>query len=148
MSTQRRVLSGGVRAAACSIGLVVDFKYLGLVVSVAAAVAFRFFSDFSFATIEHQAALTGLRLSGLSAANLFALSLNTLSYQLQRDWFNLTPQGPPEIIGTIIAFGVAYVALTRVTGPLRAATTLMAIAPFVGIITTVSACTWVLARAN
>ena len=37
-----------------------DLKLLGLVVSVGAAVGLRFFSDFSFATIEHQAALANL----------------------------------------------------------------------------------------
>lgn len=71
-----------------------DLKLLGLVVSVGAAVGLRFFSDFSFATIEHQAALANLDFTRLSLVDLGALTLNTLSYQLQRDWFNLTPQAP------------------------------------------------------
>jgi hypothetical protein len=121
----------------------VDLKHLGLVLSVAAAMAFRFFSDFSFATIEHQAALANI---SVSSQNLGQLILNTLSYQLQRDWFNLTPQAPPEIIGVIVAFGVAYVLLRRILAPTETATTLMVVAPFVGIVTTVVASTWVVAR--
>jgi hypothetical protein len=124
----------------------VDLKYLGLVVSVAAAVAFRFFSDFSFATIEHQAALAHVTLDGLSLTNLFTLSLTTLSYQLQRDWFNLTPQAPAEIVGTIIGFVLLYALLRRAVPPAVAAATVMAIAPFVPILVTVSACAWLLAR--
>lgn len=122
----------------------VDLKHLGLVLSVAAAVAFRFFSDFSFATIEHQAALANI---AVSTQNLGSLTLNMLSYQLQRDWFNLTPQAPAEIIGVIVAFGIGYVLLRRVMVPTDAATALMVVAPFVGIVTTVIACTWVVARA-
>ncbi len=121
----------------------VDLKHLGLVLSVAAAVAFRFFSDFSFATIEHQAALANI---SVSSQNLAQLILNTLSYQLQRDWFNLTPQAPPEIVGVVVAFGVAYLILRRMMAPTEAATTLMVVAPFVGILTTVVASTWVVAR--
>ena len=120
-----------------------DLKHLGLVLSVAAAVAFRFFSDFSFATIEHQAALANI---SVSAQDLGKLILNTLSYQLQRDWFNLTPQAPPEIVGVIVAFGLGYVLLRRLLAHTPAATTLMIIAPFVGIVTTVVASTWVVAR--
>ena len=92
----------------------IDLKHLGLVLSVAAAVAFRFFSDFSFATVEHQAALANI---DVSRQNLGQVLLNTLSYQLQRDWFNLTPQAPPEIVGVIVAFGVAYAILRRVMRP-------------------------------
>ncbi len=123
----------------------VDLKYLGLVLSVAAAVAFRFFSDFSFATVEHQAALANI---AVSSQNLARLILNTLSYQLQRDWFNLTPQAGPEIIGVVVAFGVAYVLLRRAMAPTPAATTLMVVAPFVGIATTVVASTWIVLAAR
>jgi hypothetical protein len=124
-----------------------DLKHAALVISVAAAVAFRFFSDFSFATIEHQAALAGVSVSGLSGVSLFSLSVNTLKYQLQRDWFNLTPQAPAEIIGVMVAFTAAYVALRHWMQPMPAATGVMVVAPFVGIITTLGACAWVLARA-
>jgi hypothetical protein len=126
---------------------VVDLKHLGLVVSVAAAVAFRFFSDFSFATIQHQAALANLNIDELSPASLFSLTLNTLSYQLQRDWFNLTPQAPAEIVGVIIAFAMVYAMLRRSLVPAVAATSVMAAAPFVGIVATLGACAWVLSRA-
>lgn len=107
----------------------VDLKHLGLVLSVAAAVAFRFFSDFSFATIERQAAVAEI---SLSTNNLSEVILNTLSYQLQRDWFNLTPQAPPEVIGVIVVFGLAYLMLRRIMAPTDAATTLMVVAPFDG----------------
>ena len=79
--------------------------------------------------------------------NLGQVILNTLSYQLQRDWFNLTPQAPAEIVGVIVAFGVGYVLLRRVMIPTDAATTLMVFGPFVGVVTTVVACTWVVVRA-
>jgi hypothetical protein len=124
-----------------------DLKHAALVTSVAAAVAFRFFSDFSFATIEHQAALAGVSFNGFSTPHLFALTLNTLSYQLQRDWFNLTPQAPAEIIGVVVAFIIAYVVLRHWLQPVLAATSVMVVAPFVGIVTTLGACAWVLARA-
>jgi putative flippase GtrA len=124
-----------------------DLKHAALVISVAAAVAFRFFSDFSFATIEHQATLADVSFSGFSLAHLFALGLNTLRYQLQRDWFNLTPQAPAEIIGVLIAFMLAYLVLRRWLQPSTAATSVMVVAPFVGIVTTFVACAWVLARA-
>jgi hypothetical protein len=124
-----------------------DLKHAALVISVAAAVAFRFFSDFSFASIEHQAALADVSFSGLSAAHLLELTLNTLKYQLQRDWFNLTPQAPAEIIGVLLAFLLAYAGLRRWLQPALAATSVMVVAPFVGILTTLGACAWVLARA-
>jgi hypothetical protein len=123
-----------------------DLTHLGLVVSVAAAVAFRFFSDFSFATIEHQAALANFTLNGLTLPNLFTLSLTTLSYQLQRDWFNLTPQAPAEILGVIVACVLLYALLRRAAPPAVAAATVMAIAPFAPVLVTVSACAWLLAR--
>jgi hypothetical protein len=65
-----------------------DLKYLGLIASVGAAAAFRFFSDFSFTTIQHQAALANLSLDRLTPGELLALTFNSLSYELQRDWFN------------------------------------------------------------
>jgi len=124
-----------------------DLKLLGLVVSVGAAVGLRFFSDFSFATIEHQAALANLDSSRFSLADLGALTLNTLSYQLQRDWFNLTPQAPAEVVGVIALLVVAYLALKVALSPTVAAIAVMFGAPFLGIGATLSACAWVLARA-
>jgi hypothetical protein len=124
-----------------------DLKLLGLVVSVGAAVGLRFFSDFSFATIEHQAALANLSFNQLSLTDLGTLTLNTLKYQLQRDWFNLTPQAPAEVVGVIILLIVAYLALKLALSPTLAAITVMFGAPFVGIGATLSACAWVLARA-
>src|SRR5215471_13417941 len=110
-----------------------DLKLLGLIVSVGAAVGLRFFSDFSFATIEHQAALTNVNVSGFSFADLAALSLNSLSYQLQRDWFNLTPQAPAEVVGLIALLAVGFLALKVVVSPTVAAVVVMFGAPFVGV---------------
>jgi hypothetical protein len=124
-----------------------DLKLLGLIVSVGSAVGLRFFSDFSFATIEHQAALADLRVSGLSRAELGSLTVNTLSYQLQRDWFNLTPQAPAEVVGVIVLLASAYLLLKLAVSPTVAAVIVMFGAPFIGIGATLSACVWVLARA-
>lgn len=124
-----------------------DLKLLGLVVSVGAAVGLRFFSDFSFATIEHQAALANLSVEHFSLTDLGRLTLNTLSYQLQRDWFNLTPQAPAEVVGVIVLLVLAYLALKLAVSPTLAAISVMFGAPFVGIGATLSACAWVLARA-
>jgi hypothetical protein len=122
-----------------------DLKLLGLIVSVGAAVGLRFFSDFSFATIEHQAELANLSLSRLSPAELGALTLNTLSYQLQRDWFNLTPQAPVEVLGVILLLALGYLLLKLAVSPTVAAVIVMFAAPFIGIGATLSACAWVLA---
>lgn len=124
-----------------------DLKLMGLVVSVGAAVGLRFFSDFSFATIEHQAALNNLSLERFSVADLAMLALNSLSYQLQRDWFNLTPQAPAEVVGVVVLLVVAYLLLKIALSPLVAAITVMLGAPFVGVGATLGACAWVLARA-
>jgi len=124
-----------------------DLKLLGLIVSVGAAVGLRFFSDFSFATIEHQAALTNVNVSRFSFLDLAALSLNSLSYQLQRDWFNLTPQAPAEVVGLIALLAVGFLALKVVVSPTVAAVVVMFGAPFVGVGATLGACAWVLARA-
>ena len=43
--------------------------------------------------------LVGLDTRHLSLATLGALVVNSLGYQLQRDWFNLSPQAPPEVLG-------------------------------------------------
>jgi hypothetical protein len=125
-----------------------DLKHMGLIVSAGAAVALRFFSDFSFATIQHQAALANLSLSRFSPGDLAALSLNTLRYQLQRDWFNLSPQAPPEIGGLVVLLVLAYVALRRALAPEPAAAAVLIVAPFVALAASVSACVWVLARAS
>jgi hypothetical protein len=123
-----------------------DLKYLGLVASVGAAVAFRFFSDFSFSTIEHQAALAGLSFDRFTPAALLGLSLNSLAYELQRDWFNLSPQALPEVLAAIVTVALAYGLLRRKLSAEVAAATVMFSTPFVGIAVIASACAWVLAR--
>ena len=124
-----------------------DLKHVGLIVSAGTAVALRFFSDFSFATIEHQAALAKLDQGRVSAASLGALVLTTLSYQLQRDWFNLSPQAPPEIVILGLVLVAAYALIRRTLAPTTAVATVLLIAPFVPLLVTAVACAWVLIRA-
>jgi hypothetical protein len=123
-----------------------DLKYLGMVASVGAAVAFRFFSDFSFSTIEHQAALARLSFDRLSPAALLSLSLNSLGYELQRDWFNLSPQALPEVVGATVAVALVYTLLRWRLSAEVAAAAVMFSTPFAGIAVIASACAWVLAR--
>lgn len=123
-----------------------DLKLLGLVVSVGVAVGLRFFSDFSFVTIEHQAALANVGVDRFSIEDLTALTLNSLRYQLQRDWFNLTPQAPAEVIAVIALLAIAYLLLKLAVSPRSAATIVMFAAPFLGIVATLGASAWVLAR--
>lgn len=123
-----------------------DLKYLGLIVSVGAAVGFRFFSDFSFTTITHQAALADISVEQFTPGTLLFLSLNSLSYELQRDWFNLSPQALPEVFGAVVAVALAYVALRRRLSADVAAAAVMFSTPLVGMAVIASACAWVLAR--
>ncbi len=123
-----------------------DLKYVGMIASVGAAAAFRFFSDFSFSSIEHQAALAHLSFDRFTPGALFSLSLNSLSYELQRDWFNLSPQALPEIGAAVAVLVAAYVLLRRALSPDVAAATVMFGTPFVGIAVIACACAWVLAR--
>jgi uncharacterized membrane protein len=125
-----------------------DLKHVGLIVSAGTAVALRFFSDFSFATIQHQAALDNLdQGQGVSAASLGALALTSLSYELQRDWFNLSPQAPPEIVILALVLVAAYALIRRALAPTTAVATVLLIAPFVPLLVTAVACAWVLIRA-
>jgi len=124
-----------------------DLRYLGLVVSVGAAVAFRFFSDFSFSTIEHQAGLASLSLQRFTPEAWLRLSLNSLGYELQRDWFNLSPQALPEVLAALVVVVLGYVLVRRVTSAEVAAASVMFATPFVGVGLIAGACAWVLARA-
>jgi len=125
---------------------VLDAKQLGLVVSVGAAVALRFFSDFSFSTIEHQAALAHAATDEASLPNFARLSLVSLSYQLERDWFNLSPQAPFEVVGFVALLVIAYVVLRRFQAAEPAAAAVMLSAPFIALAATFLACASVLLR--
>jgi hypothetical protein len=125
-----------------------DLKHLGLVLSAGAAVALRFFSDFSFSTIQHQAALANLSLERLSLPVLAVLIQISLNYQLGRDWFNLSPQAPAEILGLMLVLVVGYALLRQLLAPESAAAVVLVAAPFVALAATASACAWVLARAS
>lgn len=107
----------------------------------------RFFSDFSFATIQHQAALAGLDLGRFAVTSYAGLVWSTVRYELQRDWFNLSPQAPPEVSGLLVALLGAYAILRRPLGREAAAAAVLLITPFVPLLIIVSACAWVLLRA-
>ena len=124
-----------------------DVKHIGLIVSAAAAVALRFLSDFSFATIEHQAALAGADLSHLSVASLAQLFVTTLRYELQRDWFNLSPQAPPELLSVVALAVAGYACLRRFLAAAPAAAGVLLAMPFVPLLVTLGGCGWVLLRA-
>jgi hypothetical protein len=123
----------------------IDLKHIGLILSVSLAVALRFFSDFSFTTIEHQALLAHVDVSERSLGGLGLLFLTTLSYQLERDWFNLSPQAPREVIGFTGLLVLAYVVLRRVLRAESAASLVMGAAPFLALGASIGACAWVLA---
>jgi hypothetical protein len=125
-----------------------DLKHAGLIASAGTAAALRFFSDFSFATIRHQAALANLNVGRVSLAAFGALLLTSLAYELQRDWFNLSPQAPPEVLGMVGLLLGAYALLRRELAPESAAAAVLLIAPFLPLAATVGACAWVLVRAT
>jgi hypothetical protein len=131
--------TGRVRSA-------IDLKHVGLIVSAGAAVSLRFFSDFSFATIEHQAALAGIDVASRRFASFGALLLSTLSYELDRDWFNLSPQAPFEVTGLVVGLLGAYAALRITLGAEAAVGTVLLATPFIPLITIVGACGWVVLR--
>jgi hypothetical protein len=125
----------------------VDLKHVALIVSAAAAVALRFLSDFSFATIEHQAAQAGVDLSRISLGTLASLFVTMLRYELQRDWFNLSPQAPPELLAVVVLAVAMYVALRLAVAPAPAAASVLLAMPFLPLLATFGGCGWVLLRA-
>jgi hypothetical protein len=126
----------------------VDLKHAGLIISAGAATSLRFFSDFSFATIRHQAALASLDLGRLSLASLGALLLNILGYELQRDWFNLSPQAPGEVAALVGVLLGAYALLRLALASAPAAAAVLLSVPLVALAATAGACVWVLVSAT
>jgi hypothetical protein len=125
----------------------VDLKHVGLIVSAGAAVSLRFFSDFSFATIQHQVALARLDLGRLAFDSYGGLVLIILSYELHRDWFNISAQAPLEVTGLVLALLGTYAVLRRKLAAEAAAAAVLLITPFMPLIAIVGACAWVLIRA-
>jgi hypothetical protein len=125
-----------------------DLKHVGLIVSAGAAVALRFLSDFGFATISENATAGGLDLTNASLASFGALVLHTLVDELQRDWFNLSPQTPPQVVVFVAGLVALYAALRRVLAPEAAVATVLLITPFVPLGATAGACAWVLLRGS
>jgi hypothetical protein len=132
--------AGRVRSA-------VDLKHVGLIVSSSAAVSLRFLSDFSVGTLQEQAALAGVDPGRPASASFGALVLGTLGHELRRDWFNLSPQAPLEIIGVVVLLLAAYAVLRRAVGAEAAAATVLVSTPFVPLMAIVSACAWFIVRA-
>jgi hypothetical protein len=123
-----------------------DLTHAGLIVSAGAAAALRFFSDFSFATIRHQAALASLDLEPVSLASFGALLLNSLGYELQRDWFNLSPQAPGEVVALVGVLLATYALLRRALTAAAAAAAVLLSVPVLPVAATAGACVWVLLR--
>jgi hypothetical protein len=71
-----------------------------------------------------------------SVASLGALVLNTLSYELQRDWFNPSPQAPPEILSMGAVLVAAYALPRRTLVPTTAVAAVLLIAPFLPLLVT------------
>jgi hypothetical protein len=82
-----------------------------------------------------------------SRRSAWRLSLNSLSYELQRDWFNLSPQAVPEVLAALAVVVIAYALTRRFTSAEVAAASVMFATPFAGIALIGCACAWVLARA-
>jgi hypothetical protein len=129
------------------VGAALDLKHVGLIVSAGAAVALRFFSDFGFATIQQNATTAGFDLQRVSLISFGALLLNSLVDELQRDWFNLSPQAPPQVIGVVAGLVGLYALLRRVLAPEPAAAAVLLITPFLPLAATTAACAWVVLRA-
>ncbi len=131
---------GSVRAA-------LDLKHVGLIVSAGAAVGLRFLSDFGFATIRQNATAAGFDLQRDSLAAFGALVLHTVVDELQRDWFNLSPQAPPQVIGMVAGLVGLYALLRRALAPEPSVAAVLLITPLVPLAATVGACAWVVLRA-
>jgi hypothetical protein len=125
----------------------VDLKHVGLIVSAGAAVSLRFFSDFSFATIQYQLALARLDVGHPAFDSYRSLVLITLGYELHRDWFNLSTQAPLEVTGLVVAQLGIYAILRRKLAAEAAAAAVLLTTPFVPLMVIISACAWVLIRA-
>jgi hypothetical protein len=124
-----------------------DLKHVGLIVSAGAVVALRFLSDFGLASIEQNATAAGFELQRASLGSFWALLLNSLVDELQRDWFNLSPQAPPQIVAVVAALVALYALLRRRWGQEVAAAAVLLATPFVPLVATVGACAWVVLRA-
>jgi hypothetical protein len=124
-----------------------DLKHVGLIVSAGAAVALRFLSDFGLATIRQNATAAGFDLQRESLASFGALVLNTLVDELQRDWFNLSPQAPPQVITIVAGLVGLYAVLRRVLAPEPSAAVVLLITPLLPLVATVGACAWIVVQA-
>jgi len=144
-----RILQQQVRAApdGGSVRVILDLKHVGLILSAGTAVGLRFFSDVSFATIQQNVAAVGLDVAHVTLASFGALVLQTELDQLHRDWFNLSPRAPAQVV---VLLGVPvglYAALRRVLTPEKAAAAVLLLIPLLPMVATVVVCAWVIGRA-
>ncbi|MGI9146917.1 MAG: hypothetical protein ACR2IK_10260 [Chloroflexota bacterium] len=124
-----------------------DLKHVGLIVSAGAAVGLRFLSDFGFATIRQNAVGAGFTLQRASLPSFGALVLHSLVDELQRDWFNLSPQAPAQVIGMVAGLVGLYALLRRTLAPEPSAAAVLLFTPVVPLAATLGACVWVVFRA-
>jgi hypothetical protein len=124
----------------------VDLKHIVLIVSSGAAVSLRFLSDFSSGTVQEQAALAGVEGGRPAFESLGVLVLATLGHELRRDWFNLSPLAPLEVVGVVVLLLGAYAGLRRAVGAEAAAATVLVSTPFVPLLAIISACAWFVLR--
>ncbi|MDQ6675545.1 MAG: hypothetical protein M3069_33250 [Chloroflexota bacterium] len=120
-----------------------DLKHVGLIVSAGAAVGLRLLSDFGLATIRQNATAAGFDLQRESLGSFGALVVSTLVDALQRDWFNLSPQTPPQVIGMVAGLVGLYLVLRRALAPEPSVVAVLLITPFLPLAATVGACAWV-----
>jgi hypothetical protein len=124
-----------------------DVKHVGLLISAGAAVALRCFSDFGFATIQQNARVAGLDLTHVTIGSFSALVSNAIVDELQRDWFNLSPQAPLQVCVVIAGLVGLYALLRRAWQPETAVLAVLLVTPLLPFAATAAACAVVLLRA-
>lgn len=123
-----------------------DLKHVGLIISAGAAVGLRFLSDFGLATIRQNAGAAGFDLQRESLGSFGALVLTILVDELQRDWFNLSPQAPLQVLVLVAGLVGLYAALRRALAPEPAVAAVLVITPFLPLVATAGACAWLVLR--
>jgi hypothetical protein len=124
----------------------IDLKHVGLIVSAGAAVTLRCFSDFGFATIQQNAAVAGLDLTHVTFGSFSTLVLRAIVDELQRDWFNLSPQAPLQVSVVVASLIGLYLLLRRALHPETAVLSVLLLIPLVPVAVTAAACAVVLLR--
>jgi hypothetical protein len=124
----------------------IDLKHVGLILSAGAAVTLRCFSDFGFATIQQNAAVAGLDLNQVTFGSFSTLVLRAIVDELQRDWFNLSPQAPQQVSVVVAGLIGLYLLLRRALHPETAVLSVLLLIPILPVVATAAACAVVLLR--